>query len=248
MQEENIVPDQQPNTPAGREATPTVPPQPVQKKPINTVRIAMYGLMGLAALGLVSNIARLNSHISATLPKSAQRVKPAAVNPEAVTSFQEQERDQVRKLEQENAEAQRAMEKSAEAARAVGNTASLSMMPCTPALAGTQGASPAGSSITCGADGQWHPSGEAKGIPAMSAAQRQALYGHQTGGTHQDAAQTAKQRRLEALNSTSVAIDFTGKDEQQQGQRIAPEPGSPNPRYFPATSREPGTGNIQPID
>ncbi len=76
MQEENIVPDQQPNTSTGQKPTPTVPPQPVQKKPINTVRIAMYGLMGLAALGLISNIARLNSHISTTLPKSAQRVKP----------------------------------------------------------------------------------------------------------------------------------------------------------------------------
>lgn len=165
-----------------------------------------------------------------------------------MTSFQEQEREQVRKLEQENAEAQRAMEKSAEAARAVGNTASLSMMPCKPALAGTQGASPTGSPITCGADGQWHPSGEAKGIPAMSAAQRQARYGHQTGGTHEDAVQTAKQRRLEALNSTSVAIDFTGKDEQQQGQRMEPMQVSPEPRSFPAASREPGTGSIQPIN
>jgi type IV secretion system protein VirB10 len=249
MQEENIAPNQQPNTPTGEEAKATIPPQPVQKKPINTVRIAMYGLMGLAALGLVSNIARFNSHISATLPKSAQRVKPSTINPEAVTSFQDQEREQVRKLEQENAEAQRAMEKSAEAAKAAGNTASLSMMPCTPALAGTQGASPTGSPITCGADGQWHPSAEAKGIPAMSAAQREALYGRRGGGNQEDAVQAAKQRRLEALNSTSVAIDFTGKEEQRQTQRIEPDQVNPGPGAgTPTASREPGNRNVQPID
>src|SRR6185312_13509185 len=112
-------------------------------------------------------------------------------------------------------EAQRAFEKSAEAAKAVGTNASLSMMPCTPALAGTQGASPTGSPIVCGADGQWRPSAEAKGIPAMTVAQRQALYGRQGGGNHEDAAQAAKQRRLEALNSTSVAIDFTGKEKSE---------------------------------
>lgn len=155
QEEQNTAPDQQPNTPAGQRGKATVPPQPVQKKPINTVRIAMYGLMGLAALGLISNIARLNSHLASPLPRSAQRAKPSSVNPDVVTSFQEQEREQVRRLEQQNAEAQRALEKSAEAAQAAGNTASLSMMPCTPSLAGTQGASPTGSPITCGADGQW---------------------------------------------------------------------------------------------
>jgi type IV secretion system protein VirB10 len=249
MQEENIAPDQQPNAPIREEAKATVPPQPIQKKPINTVRIAMYGLMGLAALGLVSNIARLNSHISMPVPKSAQRVKPSTINPEAVTSFQEQEREQVRKLEQENAEAQQAMEKSAEAAKAVGNTASLSMMPCTPALAGTQGASPTGSPITCGADGQWHPSAEATGLPAMSAAQRQALYGHQAGGNHEDPAQAAKQRRLEALNSTSVAIDFSGKEDQRQAEKIAPEQVSLGPGAgTPTASQETGNGHVRPID
>jgi hypothetical protein len=40
---------------------PTVPAQPVGKKPIKTMWIATYGLIGLAALGLVSNVARLHS-------------------------------------------------------------------------------------------------------------------------------------------------------------------------------------------
>jgi type IV secretion system protein VirB10 len=249
MQEEQNIPrDREPNTSVG-DGKATVPPQPVQKKPINTVRIAMYGLIGLAALGLVSNIARLNSHISAPLPKSAQRTKPSTINPDAVTSFQDQEREQVRKLEQENADAQRAFEKSAEAAKAVGNNASLSMMPCTPALAGTQGASPTGSPIVCGADGQWHPSAEAKGIPAMTAAQRQALYGRQGGGNHEDAAQAAKQRRLEALNSTSVAIDFTGKEKSEPQGRSEREQTTPAQVSFtPAKSRDLDSGNAHPID
>jgi hypothetical protein len=245
-EEQNTKPDCDPNTPAGN-AKPTVPPQSVPKKPINTVRIAMYGLIGLAALGLVSNIARLNSHISTPLPKSAQRAKPSTINPAVVTSFQQQEREQVRKLEQENAEAQRAFEKSAEAAKGVGNAASLSMMPCTPALAGTQGASPTGSPIVCEADGQWHPAAEAKGIPSMNAAQRQALYGHQ-GGNREDAAQAAKQRRLEALNSTSVAIDFIGKEKPESPPKIERDAVVTPVSFPPATSRNSDGGNVHPID
>jgi len=106
-EEQNIPRNPEPNASVG-DGKATVPPQFVPKKPINTVRISMYGLIGLAALGLVSNIARLNSHISAPRPKSAQRRKPSIINPDAVTSFQDQEREQVRKLEQENADAQRA--------------------------------------------------------------------------------------------------------------------------------------------
>jgi type IV secretion system protein VirB10 len=249
MQEELSTPQDQDRKTLAGNGTATVPPQPLPKKPINTVRIAMYGLIGLAALGLVSNIARLNSHISAPLPKSAQRTKPSTVNPDAVTSFQEQEREQVRKLEQENAEAQRAFEKSAEAAKAIGNAGSLTMMPCTPALAGTQGASSTGSPIVCGVDGQWHPAAEAKGIPAMNAAQRQALYGRQTGGSQEDRAQAARQRRLEALNSTSVAIDFTDKETCEPQTRSKREEVAPAQVSFaPATSRDSDASNAHPID
>ena len=157
--------------PAASEPTrtgPTVPGQPAPKKPIKTVQIAAYVLIGLAALGLISNFSRLHSRFSVPLPKSTYTTKPSTVAPDAVTSFQQQEQEQIRKLEQENAEAQRAAQRAAEAAEAVGKAAAPTMMPCTPAFVGTQGTSSAGSPITCGADGQWHPSAEASGVPAMT--------------------------------------------------------------------------------
>jgi len=211
--------------PAASEPTrtsPTVPGQPAPKKPIKTVQIAAYVLIGLAALGLISNFSRLHSRFSVPLPKSAYTTKPSTVAPDAVTSFQQQEQEQIRKLEQENAEAQRAAQGAAEAAEAVGKAAAPTMMPCTPAFVGTQGTSSAGSPITCGADGQWHPSAEASGVPAMTPAQRRAMYGRDTGpSTRDDAAQKAKQHRLEALNSSSVAIDFTASS--TPAKTISPE-------------------------
>lgn len=203
--------------------SPTVPAQPAAKKPIKTIRIAAYAVIALAVVGLVSNLARLHSRFAVTLPKSRYTAKPSTVTPDAVTSFQQQEQDQIKRLEQENAEAQRAAQRAAEAAEAAGNVAAPTMMPCTPGLVGTQGTSSAGNPITCGADGQWHPSAEANGIPAMTAAQRRAIYGRETGGnTRDDAAQRAKQHRLEALNSSSVAIDFTGASTPTVGRESGP--------------------------
>jgi type IV secretory pathway VirB10-like protein len=191
-------------------ARPTVPEQPIPKKPIRTIWIAAYGLIALAALGLISNIGNLRSQFTVPIPKSPYTAKPSTVTHDAVASFQQQEQEQIRKLEQENAEAQRAAQKAAEAAEAGGNATAPTMMPCTPALAGTQGTSSTGSPITCGSDGQWHPSAEANGVPAMTAAQRRALYGTNTGGSaREDAAQAQKHKREEALNSSSVAVDFT---------------------------------------
>jgi type IV secretory pathway VirB10-like protein len=203
--------EQQPAPESGpASATPTVPEQPAPKKPIRTIWIAAYGLIGLAALGLISNIGNLHSQFTAAMPKSPYTAKPSTVTHDAVTSFQQQEQEQIRKLEQENAEAQRTAQKAAEAAKAVGNTAAPTMMPCTPALAGTQGTSSTGSPITCGSDGQWHPSAEANGIPPMSAAQQRALYGSDSAGSaRENPAQVEKRRREEALNSSSVAVDFT---------------------------------------
>jgi hypothetical protein len=136
--------------------TPTIPAQPAPKKPIKTIWIAAYALMGLAALGLISNLASLHSQFTTPLPKSPYTEKPSTVMPDAVTSFRQEEQEQIRKLEQENAEAQRAAQRAAQVAEAVGNITAPMMMACTPAIAGTQGTSSAGSPITCGADGQWH--------------------------------------------------------------------------------------------
>lgn len=225
--------------------TPTVPAQPAPKKPIKTVRIAAYAVMVLAAIGLISNVARLHSRFAVPLPKSPYTTKPSTVTPDAVKSFQQQEQDQIRKLEQENAEAQRAAQRATEAAEAVGNVAAPTMMPCTPSLAGTQGTSSAGSPITCGADGQWHPSAEANGIPAMTTAQRRALYGRETvGSTRDDAVQKAKQHRLEALNSSSVAIDFTAANAPSQtvgGEGGPTASASLAPSTSAARAQDPGT-------
>ena len=223
---------------------PTIPEQPTQKKPIKSIWVATYGLIGLAALGLISNIARLHTRYEVALPKSAQSTKPSTLPPEALTTFQQQEQDQVKRLEQENAEAQRAVQKATEAAEAMGNVGAPTMMPCTPALAGAQGTSTLGSPITCGVDGQWHPTPEANGVPAMTAAQRQALYGRQGGGNKRDeAAETAKQRRLDALNSSSVAIDFAAAKSAEpppvsQAAMISNEPGAAPAVRQPAPAQE----------
>jgi type IV secretory pathway VirB10-like protein len=228
---------------------PTVPEQPVQKKPIKSIWVATYGLIGLAALGLVSNIARLHSRYEVGLPKSSQSTKPSILSPETVTSFQQQERDQVQRLEQENVEAQKAVEKATQAAEALGNVGAPTMMPCTPALAGAQGTSSLGSPITCGVDGQWHPTPEASGTPAMTAAQRQALYGHETGTSKRDeAAQTARQKRLDALNSTSVAIDFAFTKPAEQPTTAAGMTPLNEMAALPATHPETSGPGNQAID
>ena len=209
------MPDEQMNTPgtsnpATASGQPTLPSQRTSKKPINSIRIATYGLIALAAIGLMSNLGRLGSHVTTRVPKSSQTQKPSTPNPDSIVSFEEQEKEQVRKLQEENAAAAQALAQATQAAQSLHDQLP-NMVPCTSALAGTQGTGPNGNPITCGSDGQWHPASEASGIPPMSAAQKRALYGRESGGTssREDAAQTTKQRRLAALSSSSVAIDFT---------------------------------------
>jgi len=237
-----------PKTEPAQTATPTVPQQRTPQKPIPTVRIAIYLLIGLAALGVVSNIARLGSRVAPKLPKSPQTAKPSTLSPDAVASFQAQEQEQVRKLQAENEEAQRLLDKTAATAQSLGGQPPLTMMPCTPSLAGTQGTSASGSPITCEADGQWHPSAEANGIPAMSAAQRQALYGRQTGGHQSDPEQSARQHRLEALNSSSVAIDFSNAAAAETPVKRGAEMNPPTETAMPSGASEEERASVRPID
>jgi type IV secretory pathway VirB10-like protein len=208
MQDDNNTPSTP--QPASGNAQPTLPARRTSQKPINSIRIATYLVIGLAAIGLISNIGRLGSHVITRVPKSAQAAKPSTVAPDTITSFEEQEKEQVKKLQEENAAAAQAVAQATQAAQNLHDQFP-SMMPCSPALAGTQGTGPNGMPITCGSDGQWHPSSEASGIPPMSAAQRRALYSRESGAgsSRENAAETAKQRRLAALSSSSVAIDFT---------------------------------------
>lgn len=71
------------------------------KKPINSIRIAMYALIALAGIGLLTNITRLGSRVATRTPKSAQTQKPTTVAPDTVTNFEQQEREQVKKLQEE---------------------------------------------------------------------------------------------------------------------------------------------------
>jgi type IV secretion system protein VirB10 len=78
----------------------------------------------------------------------------------------------------------------------------------------------------------------------MTAAQRQALYGRQGGGNKRDeAAETAKQRRLDALNSSSVAIDFAAAKSAEpppvsQAAMISNEPGTAPAARQPVPAQE----------
>lgn len=197
----------------------TVPVQPTAKKPINSIRIAMYALIALAAIGLLTNITRLGSRVESRTPKSAQTQKPTTLAPDSVANFEQQEREQVKKLQEENAAAQQALAQATQAAQGLQGQLP-SMMPCTAALAGTTGTGPNGAPIVCGTDSQWHPAAEAAGVPPMTAAQRRAVYGRDAapGSAREDQAQSAKQRRLAALNSSSVAIDFNGASATPQAE------------------------------
>lgn len=204
-----LNPSEDPKPESPESAAATVPAQPTAKKPINSIRIAMYGLIALAAIGLLTNITRLGSRIESRTPKSAQTQKPTTVAPDTVTNFEAQEREQVKKLQEENAAAAQALAQATQAAQGLQGQLP-SMMPCTAAIAGAQGTGPSGAPIFCGPDGQWHPATEAKGVPAMTSAQRRALYGRDAGwsSAREDRAQSARERRLASLNSSSVAIDF----------------------------------------
>src|SRR3954468_24422188 len=93
-------PDQKPGA-----AETTIPVQPTFKKPINSIRIAMYGLIALAGIGLLTNITRLGSRVTTRVPKSSQTQRPATLPPDAVQNFEQQQLEQVRKLQEENAAA-----------------------------------------------------------------------------------------------------------------------------------------------
>ena len=240
------MPEEQTNAtgapnPVSESGQPTLPAQRTSKKPIHSIRIATYGLIALAAIGLISNIGRLGSHVNTRIPKSPQAQKPSTMNPDSIASFEEQEKEQVRKLQEENAAAAQALAQATQAAQNLHDQLP-TMLPCNSALAGTQGTGPNGTPIACGNDGQWHPASEAKGIPPMSAAQKRAMYGRESTGSspREDAAQSMKQRRLAALSSSSVAIDFTSAaGTEKQIPTATGEPANSVPAQMTAERREP---------
>ena len=129
----NINPSADPK-PEGAE--PTIPVQPAAKKPINSIRIAMYALIALAGHWPVDEYH--SSRIARRDPHTEECPDTEAYNAGARYSAnsKQQEREQVKKLQEENAAAAQALAQATRAAQGLQGQLP-SMMPCTAAIAGT---------------------------------------------------------------------------------------------------------------
>ena len=194
------------------------PPRKIPK-PINTAKIALFMVIGICLLGLVSNIAHFGSASAArTIPKSLQPAKPAVTSLDALASFQQQQAEDALKLQREREAAERLLGSAGETLERYKDA---SLLPCDASLAGTQGTAPDGTPIICTADGAWRPirggTGNTPGPPvsALDEARRR---------------RAEREHRLqEALASNTLAIDFTdanGHDEPHSGGSVVPERGS----------------------
>lgn len=184
------------------EPQPTVPADRAIPRPIHTGKIALYFLMGLCGLVMVSNITHLGSSSSKTPPRSSLPAKPAAVDPDNISGFAQQQAADIARLKQEADKA----EKLVASASAPAGAAAF-MPPCDASLAGARGTAPDRTPIVCAPDGTWHrvvagstapetPAGVL--TPAQEEAQRRK-------------AEQEKRQQL-ALNSTTVAVDFSDKE------------------------------------
>ena len=158
---------------------PTVPPQPENKAPIKRFRPFLYLLAGLAVLAFLGNLASL-SRKTAT-GKSSVITAPAAPSHPQVVGFQPQQQ-----LEADRDQQERMRREQADAARA------------------------------------GLPGPEADGAPPMTDAQARALYGAGPNAPQRATSSAAelraqarqdalmrRKRREDALNSDTLAIDFT---------------------------------------
>ena len=205
---------------------PTAPPEKILRSPLNTGRIALYFLMGICGLIMISNITHLGSGSSKAAPRSMQPAKPAATDPENIAGFAQQQANQIARLRQETEE----LMKSSAAAT------SAAFRPCDPSLAGTRGEAPDGTPILCGADGAWHAATQTAlptthTAPPLTAAQLE---------IQRQKAELEKRTQL-ALASTTVAVDFS--DQHQTETEPADSHDEP-PRGTPAA--EPVIASPQP--
>jgi type IV secretion system protein VirB10 len=222
---------------------PTAPPERILRAPLNTGRIALFFLMGICGLIMISNIAHLGSHSSKAAPRSIQPAKPAAIDPDNVAGFTQQQANQIAKLKQQ---AEELMKNSAAATSAA-------LRPCEPSLAGIRSTAPDGTPILCGSDGAWHAANQTSALapaaPAPTSAQEEA---------QRKKAELEKRTQV-ALASTTVAVDFSDQRDQQKtdaeptddhetsphdppaGQSVIP-----NPAPQPATNRAAPTTNVTP--
>jgi type IV secretory pathway VirB10-like protein len=167
----------------------TVPEQPEAKAPLRKGMPVVIALVAIVALIGLANIASLLRGNKKSAPASALPMRPATANPQQVSSFVTQQQMQARRDAEERQHQQElaAAMQQLQAAQEV-------------------------------------PGPEAAGSPAMTSAQRAAIYGdspnapNQTSNASQAQAE-AKQRALarekerqDAINSDTIAIDFTHPD------------------------------------
>jgi len=207
------------------------PPRKIPK-PINTARIALYMVIGICLLGLISNIAHFGSASAARkMPKSLQPAKPAVTSLDALASFQQQQAEDALKLQREREAAERLLGNAGESLERYKDA---SLLPCDASLAGTQGTAPDGTPIICTADGQWRPirGGTVNTLGAPISAQDEA----------QRRRAEREHRLQEALASTTLAIDFTdanGHDEPHSSGSVvakASTSGADDRQFTEATS------------
>jgi len=189
---------------------PTAPAQKTLRAPLNTGKIALYFLMGICGVIMISNITHLSSSTKAA-PRSTQPTKPAVTDPDNIAGFTQQQANQIAKLKQEAEE----LMKSSSAATA-------GIKPCDASLTGTRSSAPDGTTIICGPDGMWHTNqgavGPGMGANTLSPAQEEA---------QRRKAELEKRTHL-ALASSTVAVDFSdqGNDPRDgaRGDRDQPSP------------------------
>src|SRR5215472_3338412 len=215
-----------------------VRPQPRLPKPINTARIALYMVIAICLLGLISNIAHFGSASAArNMPKSLQPAKPGVTSLDALAGFQRQQAEDALRLEKEREAGERLLGSASESLQ---RSKESTLLPCDAALAGTQGTAPDGTPIIRTADGFWRPMRPAgmntpagSGVsPAQEEAQRR---------------RAEREHRLqEALASSSLAIDFTDANAPNQASGERPAPTNTDERPVPPIAVSPSTAPHAP--
>jgi len=191
----------------------TVPEQPTAKAPIKKtmpIVLVLLGAVLLIGISTAYNAMTGAGRKKDAAAKSTLQTKPATADPQQVTGFEKQQQ-LLAKNDQEQAQLQQA-------------------------IAALQ------------AQDHNIPAPEADPSMPMTAAQAQAIYGNSANGPQQTSGQTearaqAKQqaaerekRRLDALNSDTVAVDFqTHESSEPMGHAIGPAGGSHLPASTPTT-------------
>ena len=183
---------------------PTVPSQPENKAPLSKTRPLVYALIAFIALIFIANVVSMSKKAAGPGGKSTMTTPPAAATHPQVVGFQTQQQ-----LEAERDQQERMRQEQARAAAA----------------------------------GPQTPGPEAESAPPMTAAQAHALYGagpnapqratSAAAERHAQARQAALARekhRADALNSDTLAIDFT------RGASVATAPAAVT------NAKESGTG------